>query len=489
MKLSESTLNLLPKELTVPEYDRSKLSENIVHFGVGHFHRAHLAMYLDKLLSQDPECNWGIRGVEVASLSDATINALESQDWLYTLTQKFPDGSAKSSVIGSIIGIEHAKSGEETVISRLADSNTKIISLTITEVSYGTDEISGKFSGKGDKLIEADLADPSSRASWLGLLVHAIRRRKESGAGKVTLMSCDNIPHNGKIAHDALIGFAKVTAPDLLGWIDENMTFPTSMVDRVTPGTTDEDRQYLIKKYGFEDNWPVACEPYVLWVVEDNFANGRPDFGKVGVNLVPDALPYELLKLRTGNGTHQALCYFGALLGYKYVHEAVHDPDINALLNRYINEEAVPTLEKIPGIDLNEYGKNFIDRFGNPQIRDLLSRICADTSARIPKFLLPVVRDQIAIGGSSPICAAVVASWARYAEGLDENGASLDITDPMKEEIRAAVKSEASDPGAFLKLTSIFGELGSNKEFLAQYLSARDTIHKIGVRGLLKSLR
>ena len=156
---------------------------------------------------------------------------------------------------------------------------------------------------------------------------------------------------------------------------------------------------------------------------------------------------------------------------------------------RYINEEAVPTLEKIPGIDLNEYGKNFIDRFGNPQIRDLLSRICADTSARIPKFLLPVVRDQIAIGGSSPICAAVVASWARYAEGLDENGASLDITDPMKEEIRAAVKSEASDPGAFLKLTSIFGELGSNKEFLAQYLSARDTIHKIGVRGLLKSLR
>jgi len=489
MKLSESTLNLLPKELIAPAYDRSKLSENIVHFGVGHFHRAHLAMYLDKLLSEDPKCNWGIRGVGVASLSDATIKSLVSQDWLYTLTQKFADGNATTSVIGSIIGIEHAQAGGEQVISRLADAKTKIISLTITEGSYGTDEISGDFSGKGDKLIEADLADPDSCASWLGLLVHAIRRRRESGAGKVTLMSCDNIPHNGKIAHDALIGFAKVIAPDLLSWIDENMTFPTSMVDRVTPGTTDEDREYLIKKYGIEDNWPVVCEPYTLWVLEDNFANGRPDFGKVGVKLVPDALPYELLKLRTGNGTHQALCYFGNLLGYTYVHEAVHDPDINALLIRYINEEAVPTLEKIPGIDLNEYGKNFIDRFGNPQIKDQLSRICADTSGRIPKFLLPVVRDQITNGGSSPICAAIVASWARYAEGFDENGASINVIDPMKEEITAAVKAEANNPGAFLRITSIFGELGSNKEFLSQYISARETIHKVGVRGLLKSLR
>jgi len=489
MKLSNATVASLPNTLPVPNYDRSKLSPKIVHFGVGHFHRAHLAKYLDQLLNSGANSDWAIWGVGIGALSSAVSEALVPQDCLYTLTEKFADGTATTSVVGSIIGIDHATSNSEPVVARLADAETKIISLTITEGGYGLDSVTGKFSGAGDKLIEADLADPASSQSWLGILIQALLKRRDTGAGKVTLMSCDNIPHNGEVARSAVVGFASKVAPDLLPWIAENMTFPNSMVDRVTPGTKDEDRDYIKNTYGLEDAWPVACEPYTLWILEDNFANGRPDFEKVGVTLVKDVLPYELMKLRLANGTHQALCFFGHLLGHTYVHEAIHDPDINDLLIRYIDEEAVPTLAPVPGFNLKEWGRIVIDRFGNPQIQDQLVRICAETSDRIPKFVLPVVIDQIKMGGSTPICAAVIASWSRYAQGSDENGAAINVIDPKKAEVMAAANAELNSPGAFLKVTSIFGGLAENKVFMGQYLAALEILRSSGARVLLRSLK
>ena len=486
MKLSQSCLAEISAQVKVPSYDREKLSPQIVHIGVGHFVRAHLAMYLDHLAEQGSD--WGIWGAGISSLPSPTLDVLVAQDCLYTLTQKNSDGSTDSQVIGSIIGVDKAEVNGQPLINRIADAQTKIVSLTITEGGYGIDAVTGKFSGVGDKLISADMADGNSAQSWLGILIQAIRTRKDENRGALTLMSCDNIPHNGSVAKDAVVGFAKVVAPDLVDWIESNMTFPNSMVDRVTPGTKDEDREFVKMKFGYTDGWPVACEPYVLWVLEDNFANGRPDFEKAGVMLVPDVLPYELMKLRLANGTHQALCYFGYLVGHTYVHEAIHDSDIQRLLLNYIDEEAVPTLAAVPGFDLNEWGRIVIDRFGNPQIKDTLARICAETSDRIPKFMLPVVRDQLKAGRSAAMCAAVFASWSRYAQGVDEKGNTIDVVDPKKASVMAAAQADLKTPGAFLEQREIFGDIADNREFLADYINAINSINKYGARAFLAEL-
>ena len=486
MKLNQSALADIKKNVSVPTYDRGELKPAIVHIGLGHFVRAHLAMYLDRLAEQGGD--WGIWGAGISSLPSPTLDVMAAQDCLYTLTEKNSDGSTKSQVIGSVIGVDKAEVNGQPLISRIADASTKILSLTITEGGYGIDAVTGKFSGSADKLITADMADPNSAQSWLGIVIQAIRIRKNENRGALTLMSCDNIPHNGHVAKDAVIGFAKVVAPDLVSWIESNMSFPNSMVDRVTPGTKDEDRAFIQEKFGYTDGWPVACEPYVLWVLEDDFANGRPDFEKVGVMLVPDVLPYELMKLRLANGTHQALCYFGYLVGHTYVHEAIHDSDIQRLLLKYIDEEAVPTLAAVPGFDLNEWGRIVIDRFGNPQIKDTLARICAETSDRIPKFMLPVVRDQLKAGRSAAMCAAVLASWSRYAQGVDEKGNAIDVVDPKRESVMAAAQADLKTPGAFLDQREIFGEIAENKEFRADFISAINSINKDGARAFLAEL-
>lgn len=488
LDLSASNLASISEQLATPTYDRQRLKAKIVHLGIGHFARAHLAMYLDKLLEKDPNCDWGIWGIGLQTFPSQVLEVLARQDCLYTLTEKTADGHWNSRVIGSIIGVDRADANGEPLISLIADAQTKIVSLTITEGGYGIDAVNGKFSGKDDPLISADLADANSSKSWLGTLLQAIRIRSAEDRGPLTLMSCDNIPHNGKVAKEALMSFANIVAPELVGWMDANMSFPNSMVDRVTPGTKDEDREYVQKTFGYSDGWPVTCEPYALWVLEEKFANGRPAFESVGVKVVENVLPYELMKLRLANGAHQALCYFGYLLGHTYVHEAIQDKDIHALLAKYIDEEAVPTLDPIPGLDLNDWGQLVLDRFGNPQIRDLLTRICTDTSDRIPKFILPVVTERLSKGQTAPICAAVLASWARYARGVDEQGKAIDVVDPKKISIMDAAKSDEKSPGAFLDQKDIFGDIGENHEFRNAYLFASEKLNSEGARALLKEL-
>jgi len=485
MQISNLNLEAISKSVKTPTYNRTRIKSYIVHIGVGHFVRAHLAMYLDQLLESDQNCEWGIWGIGLDAFPGQTLEVLRSQDCLYTLTEKKSDGIFDSRVIGSIKEVQIGGSDNQSLIEIIASPNTKIISLTITEGGYGIDAVTGQFSGKLDELILADLQDPESSKSWLGVLVKAIKVRIESASGPVTLMTCDNIPQNGDVAKSSLISFVKLVAPEILGWIEENMTFPNSMVDRVTPGTTDDDRTYIRETFGYTDAWPVASEPYALWVLEDNFANGRPTFEKVGVKIVEDVLPYELMKLRIANGTHQALCYFGSLLGHTYVHEAIHDPDIRVLLENYINNEAVPTLAKIPGLDLNEWGQIVIDRFGNPQIKDKLTRICAETSDRIPKFILPVVKDQLAAGRSARICAAVLGSWARYALGTNENGLAVEVVDPKSNSIIEAAKLDDKNIGTFLDQADIFGALGQNPVFRRDYIEARQRINSLGVRKFL----
>lgn len=484
--LDNQKLAHLPRDLHTPDYDRSALRPGIVHIGVGNFHRAHQAMYMDRLFEAGLEQDWAIWGVSMRPL--AQDNAFAAQDHLYTLTEKHSDGSRVSRVIGSIIGFESAHDSTESVLNRIASPSTRIVSLTITEGGYGIDPATGSFTGAGDRRIAHDMAHPGDSQSWLGLLLNALRLRRDRDAGRMTLLSCDNIQDNGKVAERALKSFAVQVGPDMVDWIDENMTFPGSMVDRVVPATTDADRAYLASRFDIEDGWAVTCEPFTQWTVEDNFANGRPPLDRVGVDLVPDVAPYERMKLRLANGVHQGLCFFGRLLNYRYVHEAIADPDIQSFLIRYIDEEAVPSLTPIDGVDFTAWGREVLTRFGNPQLQDPVARICAETSDRIPKFVLPVVTDRLRAEGSVEVCAAIVAAWARYAQGKDEHGATIEVNDPRRESVIRAAQAERETPGAFLQMREVFGDLGNSPEFVKSFISVRESLNSIGARATLLSL-
>ena len=487
MRLCDAGLSELPEGVGIPRYDRTRLAAGIVHLGVGNFCRAHHALYLDDLFSAGLAQDWAVSGVGITPGDAAMRDALLPQDCLYTLTEKSADQRWASRVIGAIREYHYSPDDPGLVVERIADPAIRIVSLTITEGGYDIDNLTGDFLGASD-MVRADLASERPSRTAFGLVLEAMRVRRAAGTGGLTIMSCDNVQGNGHVARSAFLGFARLKDPDLASWMEDNVTFPNSMVDRVTPRTVDADRAYLEEKYGLTDRWPVTCEPFRQWVLEDTFAAGRPPYEDAGVEIVSDVVPYELVKLRLANGTHQALCYFGHLLGLQYVHEAVADPDIHAMLLTYLDEEAIPTLDPIGGVDFAAYGRTVLERFGNPQIRDSLSRICEDTSDRIPKFLLPGVFSQLEHGRRVQVCAAVVASWARYAEGVDEAGGAIDVRDPLRDDLMRRASERRSNPLAFLQNRVVFGDLADRPEFVASYLRALETFHSGGARAVLKQL-
>jgi mannitol 2-dehydrogenase len=487
MKLSNATLDSLSAAVTRPGYARSAVTPGIVHVGVGHFHRSHHALYLDDLFNQGRALDWGVSGVGIVPGHIGVRDALQAQDGLYTLTEKTMDGGWGSRVIGAIREYHHSPDNPALTVTRMADPRTRIISLTITEGGYDVDNHTGEFQGSST-LVRADMGAGRTYSSVFGLVLEAMRLRRSEGTGGLTVMSCDNVQGNGHVARTAFLGFAQMRDPEMVHWMEDNVTFPNSMVDRVTPRTVDADREYLLKHHGIDDAWPVTCEPFRQWVLEDSFAAGRPAYEEAGVEVVKDVVPYELMKLRLANGIHQALCYFGTLLNHTYVHEAVADPDVQVMLLRYVDREAIPTLEPIPGVDFQAYGRTVIERFGNHQIRDTLVRICEDTSDRIPKFVLPAVFAQLEAGRDVEVCAAIVASWARYAEGVGENGEELDVRDPLRDDLMARAANQRNEPLAFLQHRGVFGELADQPAFTTAYLRALDALHEVGARALLRRL-
>jgi mannitol 2-dehydrogenase len=487
MELCNAVLAALPDAVAAPRYDRTALRSGIVHVGVGHFHRSHQAMYLDELMRRGAALDWAICGAGVRPGDAATRDALAAQDYLYTLTVKEPDGRRRSRVIGALNGYRYAHDDPAGLVAQIADPATRVVSLTITEGGYGIDPATGKFTA-GSAEIRADLRADAPNRTVFGIVLQAMRLRRARGDSALTIMSCDNIQHNGPVTRAAFLGFAERKDPGLARWMREHLAFPSSMVDRVTPGTVDADRAYLEHAHGYRDRSPVTCEPFCQWVLEDTFAAGRPPLEDAGVDIVTDVGPYELIKLRLANGVHQALCYFGHLLGHRYVHQAIDDPDIRALALRYIDEEAVPTLRPIHGVDPRAYGRTIIERFANPEIQDPLTRICADTSERIPKFLLPVVRAQLELGGPVRQCAAVVASWARYAEGVDELGRPINVVDPRRDTLMAGARKQRSNPTAFIEDSSIFGDLAQSRRFVQDYVDALERIRLKGARVALREL-
>ncbi|OJZ64299.1 mannitol dehydrogenase [Mycobacterium paraffinicum] len=461
MELSARNLGALG--IPVPAYDRSQISVGIVHFGVGGFHRAHQAMYIDRLLRDGLARDWGICGVGVLPGDRRMRDVLRAQDDLYTLVLEHPDGTREPRVIGSIVDFHYAPDDPEAVIELLAAPTTRIVSLTITEGGY-----------------HPPLSDVYP------LVTEALNRRRERDLPSPTIVSCDNIVENGSVARHTFTSYAEQLNPELAQWMREHAKFPNSMVDRITPATTPDAIERLHTEFGVRDAWPVVAEPFAMWVLQDDFADGRPPLDKAGVQLVDDVAPYEAMKLRLLNAGHQGLCYFGYLAGYRLVHEAAHDPLIAEFLRRYLESEAMPTLKPVPG--LTEFKDGLLPRFGNAYVRDTVARLCADSSERITKWLLPVVTDNLRRGGQVRLSAAIVASWARYAEGVDEEGRPIEVVDRLADTLVPLARAQRDDPAAFLANRAVFGDLVDQPRFLEPYLWALDSLHRHGARATLRAL-
>jgi mannitol 2-dehydrogenase len=485
--LSDRTLTACSELLPIPMYDRRRLQVGIVHFGVGGFHRAHQAMYLDRLMNAGRAVDWAICGVGVMEADREMQQALEAQDFLYTLVEKHSDGRYDARIIGSIIDYLYAPDDPGAVIERLSDQATRMVTLTITEGGYGVNDATGKFNPEISE-IARDLEPDASPHTVFGLVTTALAQRWARGQTPFTIVSCDNLQGNGDRAREAFTTFARLVDPALADWMEAEVRFPNSMVDRITPATTDADREEVRVRFGIDDRWPVVCEPFVQWVLQDTFSAGRPALDAVDVEVVDDVEPYELMKLRLLNASHQGLGYFGRLCGYELVHEAAQDPLFRSFLRGYMDDEATPTLGPVPGVDLDEYKDTLLERFSNPQIRDTLARLCAESSDRIPKWLLPVVREQLAGEARIARSAAVVASWARYAEGVDEQGEPIEVVDRQRERVMALAARQADDPLAFISNRELFGDLADDSRFTSAYLWALNSLHERGARATLTSL-
>jgi mannitol 2-dehydrogenase len=467
MTLDNSTVTSLTVDK--PTYQRDEIQVGIVHFGVGGFHRAHQAMYIDKLMEMGLGGQWGICGVGVMPADRKMADVMATQNGLYTLLLEHPDGTRSARVIGSIVDYRYAPDDPESVIELLAAPSTRIISLTITEGGYNIDNL-------------------TEEVNVFSLVVEALARRRDRGISSPTIVSCDNIEGNGDVAAHAFAAYADRVHPGLSEWMSEHTRFPNSMVDRITPVTTPEVIAVVKNEFGVDDRWPVTAEPFTSWVLEDDFADGRPAFEKVGVLMVDDVTPYELMKLRLLNASHQSLCYFAYLAGYRFVHDAAGDPLFAEFLREYMDSEGTPTLKPVPGIHLPDYKRTLIERFANPGIKDTIVRLCFGSSDRIPKWLLPVIRENLRTGAPIRLSAATVASWARYAEGVDEQGEPIDVQDQLADTLVPLAKSQRDNPTAFIENTAVFGDLAQQPRFVEAYVWALESLHRDGARATLEML-
>ena len=453
----------LPQGVLSPSYDRDSVKSSIVHIGGGGFHRSHQQYYMDRLISETGDLSWGICASGIREEDHALKEALNSQDCLYMLLER-ADDHAEARLIGSMTDYVLGHDDVEAFILKLAARETKIISLTVTGAGYYIDQ-----STSGLNLlhpdIRHDLANPSIPKTIFGYLSQALKRRMVNNVPPCTIMSCDNFQGNGNISKHTLLAFCDNVDPGLAKWIDENVAFPNSMVDRITPLPTEETRAFVRERFGLEDQCPVMCEPYIQWVVEDKFSSERPALEEVGVQFTTDVAPYEKIKLRILNASHSLIAYLGHLAGHRYIFEIVREPLFAKYVAHFMNEEVTPHLDPVPGVDLADYKRTVVKRFGNPAIKDEALRICMNGSYKFPKFILPTVRDQLKTGGSIKTAALSVASWMRFLGQAAEKGSDLPVHDPIAEILIQKAKKGGNDAEALLSLREVFGDLSDHDRF------------------------
>jgi mannitol 2-dehydrogenase len=481
IKLASATLTELPSEIARPRYSCTDLSAGIVHFGVGNFHRAHQAVYLDDLFNAGAGHEWGIVGAGVLPSDAAMREKLRAQDFLTTVVEE-DEGYTAARVAGPMIDFLDP-ADRAGIVAKLVDPAIRIVSLTITEGGYFLDS-AGRFNTAHPDIVH-DGANPGAPRTVFGLLLAGLTARRGNGTPPFTIMSCDNIPGNGHVTENAVAGLAALSDSGLARWITANVAFPNSMVDRITPATTDRERARLKDCFDVEDNWPVFCEPFRQWVMEDRFPAGRPELERVGVTFVEDVAPFELMKIRILNGGHAAIAYPAALMDIHFVHDAMQHDLIPAFLGKLEREEIIPTVGKVPGVDLADYHRLVAKRFANPKIGDTIRRLCLDGSNRQPKFIVPTIADRVQQGLDISGLALVSALWCRYCFGTTDSGAVTEPNDPAWARLQTAAKAAKADPAAWLALDDVYGDVAINPAFRDSFATWLAGLWKDGARQTL----
>ncbi|MBW8788464.1 MAG: mannitol dehydrogenase family protein [Rhizobium leguminosarum] len=481
-KLSLATLSDVARTAAIPGYDRASLKAGIVHFGVGNFHRAHQAIYLDDLFNAGMDHDWAIVGAGVLPSDAAMREKLAAQDFLTTVVEQDNNKTA-ARVTAPMIDILPVGDAA-AIIAKLADPEIRIVSMTITEGGYFIDA-SGTFNPT-HPAIAADGQNPNAPKTVFGLIVAGLKARRDKGIGPFTVMSCDNIPHNGVVTANAVVGTAALSDPTFADWILANVAFPNGMVDRITPATSQREVDFLRDNFQIEDSWPVYCEEFKQWVLEDKFTAGRPALEKVGVTFVADVTPYEHMKIRILNGGHAAIAYPAALMDIHFVHDSMEDPLIRAFLAKLEKDEIIPIVPPVPNTSLTDYFALIEHRLLNPKIADTIPRLAQDGSNRQPKFILPSTLDNLRQGGDVIGLALVSALWCRYFAGKTDSGKDIVFNDASAERLHAAALKAKDDPSAFLVFDDIFGEVAKSELFRKRFAHALKTLWEKGTRETLQ---
>lgn len=455
-RLNKNLLSQLPKDVALPTYEREKLVAGIVHLGIGAFHRAHQAFYTEAVLNQFGG-DWGIIG---SSLRSASVrDQLVPQDCLYTLVERSGEGE-KLQIIGAVTDTLVGPKNPAALVATIAQPTIKIVSLTVTEKGYCHDPATGNLNETHPDIIH-DLQHLEAPVSAIGFIVAALKQRFEKNQKAFTALSCDNLPNNGEVLEKVVLQFAQKISPALADWIKANATFPSTMIDRIVPATTDDDRRDIENRLGARDEGMVVCEPFSQWVVEDKFADGRPEWEKVGVLLVKDVRVFEKIKLRLLNGAHSTMAYTGYLSGFQYISEVMEQPAFVKLVTTYMAREAGETVAAPAGFDIEAYKQQLRDRFSNKALKHRTWQIAMDGSQKLPQRLLETLREQLKGNGNIDILCLGVAAWIRYVSGVDEQGQAIEVSDPLAKELRAACDANQGNPAGMVKavasIQKVFG--------------------------------
>lgn len=488
--LNNETLTLLPSNVEPLKYSRqdggSPLRAGIMHFGVGAFHRSHQALYLDEVLAKTNSKEWGLVGVGLLPYDLPMRDAMKAQDCMYTVNEKAPNGDTNTRVVQAMIEYIYAPDDFNAVVQRLEDPAIRIVSLTITEGGYLMNN-RGEFL-RDDPAVVRDLKNPTLPQSAFGIIIEALSRRRKAGIDAFTVMSCDNLRHNGNQAKKACLAFAAARDPELADWIAENVTFPNSMVDRITPAMNPELKNILNKRSGLNDLAPVIAENFTQWVLEDNFKHGRPQYEAAGVTVTSDVTPYEEAKIRLLNGSHQMLSYPAFLAGFRRVDVALADPLFSNYIKDFLNKDSGPWLKTIPGMDLDVYKVTLLQRFGNAAISDQLARLCLDGGSKIPGFLLPTIEANLREFGTCHRLAFLLACYNHYIHTKkDDFGVEFELKEPNAMALLEPIIA-SNDPMTLLRNTHLVGDAAQFPKFVDDYLTCCVHISTDGVRTTLQNL-
>jgi fructuronate reductase/mannitol 2-dehydrogenase len=460
--LHRAALARLHPPIRVPGYDPAAVRAGIVHLGLGGFHRAHMARYTHELMERRPDTlRWGIVGAGLMPADRRMADSLVPQDNLYTLVERNAAGETVS-IIGSLAGVVFAGESSAALLDAIDDPAIRIVSLTVTEHGYCLNRATKRLDPE-HPLIRRDLERPATPASAIGIIVEAFRRRMVSGAPPFTAMSCDNIQHNGDVLKDAVLTLAGLRDAKVAEWIGANASFPSTMVDRITPVTSEADISALAARHGIADRWPVVCETFTQWVIEDRFPQGRPAWEEVGAQFVADVAPYEFMKLRLLNASHLAVSGLGRLANFVTIDEAMAEPLMTRYMAALMDRETGPTLPDVPGIDLAAYKATLIERFANPAIKDTVERVNTDAPLNI---LVDPIRDRLRAGASLDLLALALAAWLRRVRGEDEQGQSIDVKHPLAPLLREKAIEGGPNPGPLLAITPLFGDMGTDPRLM-----------------------